>query len=276
MKAMLFDIQRGSYVDGPGIRTTVFFKGCNLDCKWCHNPESKSADRQMLFYSDKCTGCGKCVSVCPNKGKKCELCGRCAFFCPRDARKLCGREYGIEEVMRELLRDKCFYENSGGGVTFSGGECMLQIDFLSEILRECKTEGIHTAVDTAGNVPFSYFERILPFTDLFLYDIKAFSAEKHKEGTGADNARILENAKRLSGKSKIFFRIPVIGGFNDEETEMQKIADFLKDIYYEKVELLPYHALGEHKYRALGVNVEVFSAPSPERMKRFRAMFERA
>ncbi len=276
MKAMLFDIQRGSYVDGPGIRTTVFFKGCNLDCKWCHNPESKSADRQMLFYSDKCTGCGKCVSVCPNKGKKCELCGKCALFCPRDARKLCGREYGIEEVMRELLRDKCFYENSGGGVTFSGGECMLQIDFLSEILRECKTEGIHTAVDTAGNVPFSYFERILPFTDLFLYDIKAFSAEKHKEGTGADNARILENAKRLSGKSKILFRIPVIGGFNDEETEMQKIADFLKDISHEKVELLPYHALGEHKYRALGVNVEVFSAPSPERMKRFRAMFERA
>ncbi len=276
MKAMLFDIQRGSYVDGPGIRTTVFFKGCNLDCKWCHNPESKSADRQMLFYSDKCTGCGKCVSVCPNKGKKCELCGKCALFCPRDARKLCGREYGIEEVMRELLRDKCFYENSGGGVTFSGGECMLQIDFLSEILRECKTEGIHTAVDTAGNVPFSYFERILPFTDLFLYDIKAFSAEKHKEGTGADNARILENAKRLSGKSKILFRIPVIGGFNDEETEMQKIADFLKDISHEKVELLPYHALGEHKYRALGVNVEVFSAPSPERMKRFRTMFERA
>ena len=276
MKAMLFDIQRGSYVDGPGIRTTVFFKGCNLDCKWCHNPESKSADRQMLFYSDKCTGCGKCVSVCPNKGKKCELCGKCALFCPRDARKLCGREYGIEEVMRELLRDKCFYENSGGGVTFSGGECMLQIDFLSEILRECKTEGIHTAVDTAGNVPFSYFERILPFTDLFLYDIKAFSAEKHKEETGADNARILENAKRLSGKSKILFRIPVIGGFNDEETEMQKIADFLKDISYEKVELLPYHALGEHKYRALGVNVEVFSVPSPERMKRFRTMFERA
>ena len=276
MKAMLFDIQRGSYVDGPGIRTTVFFKGCNLDCKWCHNPESKSADRQMLFYSDKCTGCGKCVSVCPNKGKKCELCGKCALFCPRDARKLCGREYGIEEVMRELLRDKCFYENSGGGVTFSGGECMLQIDFLSEILRECKTEGIHTAVDTAGNVPFSYFERILPFTDLFLYDIKAISAEKHKEGTGADNARILENAKRLSEKSKILFRVPVIGGFNDEETEMQRIADFLKDISYEIVELLPYHALGEHKYRALGKKAESFSVPSPERMNAFRAMFERA
>ena len=276
MKAMLFDIQRGSYVDGPGIRTTVFFKGCNLDCKWCHNPESKSADRQMLFYSDKCTGCGKCVSVCPNKGKKCELCGKCALFCPRDARKLCGREYGIEEVMRELLRDKCFYENSGGGVTFSGGECMLQIDFLSEILRECKTEGIHTAVDTAGNVPFSYFERILPFTDLFLYDIKAISAEKHKEGTGADNARILENAKRLSEKSKILFRVPVIGGFNDEETEMQKIADFLKDISHEKVELLPYHTLGEHKYRALGKKAESFSVPSPERMNAFRAMFERA
>lgn len=276
MKAMLFDIQRGSYVDGPGIRTTVFFKGCNLDCKWCHNPESKSADRQMLFYSDKCTGCGKCVSVCPNKGKKCELCGKCALFCPRDARKLCGREYGIEEVMRELLRDKCFYENSGGGVTFSGGECMLQIDFLSEILRECKTEGIHTAVDTAGNVPFSYFERILPFTDLFLYDIKAISADKHKEETGTDNARILENAKRLSGKSKILFRIPVIGGFNDEETEMQKIADFLKDISHEKVELLPYHTLGEHKYRALGKKAESFSVPSPERMNAFRAMFERA
>ena len=137
MNAIIFDIERNSYVDGPGIRTTVFFKGCNLHCAWCHNPESQSAKPQMLFYKNKCTGCGKCT-----------------LYCPHDAREICGREYTVDAVLREILKDKSFYEASGGGVTFSGGECMLQIDFLVEILKVCKENGIHTAEDTAGHVPY--------------------------------------------------------------------------------------------------------------------------
>ena len=153
-KAMIFDIQRNSFVDGPGIRTTVFFKGCNLRCKWCHNPESQSFEKQMLFYKDKCTGCGKCREVCPNHLQSCDFCGKCELYCPAEARKICGREYTSDEVLAEVIKDKAFYDNSGGGVTFSGGECMLQLDFLREILEKCKSAGIHTAVDTAGNVPW--------------------------------------------------------------------------------------------------------------------------
>lgn len=163
MKGMIFDIQRGSCVDGPGIRTTVFFKGCNLRCKWCHNPESQSKNKQILFYKDKCTGCGKCKTVCRYSFKKCDFCGECAFSCPNAAKELCGKDYGVDEVLKEILKDKDFYNVSGGGVTFSGGECMLQIDFLFEILKKCKENGIHTAVDTAGNVAWEYFERILPY-----------------------------------------------------------------------------------------------------------------
>ena len=160
MKGNIFDISRASLVDGPGIRTTVFFKGCNLRCAWCHNPESQSARAQMLVYQNKCTGCGKCKEKCPHDLESCNLCGKCALYCPHDAREICGKEYTVDEVLKEILKDKTFYDNSGGGVTFSGGECMLQIDFLEELLKACKQNGIHTAVDTAGHVPFDYFERI--------------------------------------------------------------------------------------------------------------------
>ena len=197
--ATIFDIERNSYVDGPGIRTTVFFKGCNLHCSWCHNPESQSPKPQMLVYKNKCTGCGKCKEKCPNALKKCELCGRCTLYCPHDARDICGKEYTVDEVMREILKDKLFYENSGGGVTFSGGECMLQIDFLEEILKACKENGIHTAVDTAGHVPYERFEQILPYTDLFLYDVKCFDSDKHKQYTGVENQLILKNLKFMIG-----------------------------------------------------------------------------
>ena len=197
MKATIFDIQKNSFVDGPGIRTTVFFKGCNLHCQWCHNPESQSFEKQMLFYKDKCTGCGKCLEVCPNHLKKCSFCGKCEIYCPSNARKICGKEYTSDEVLAEVIKDKAFYHNSNGGVTFSGGECMLQIEFLTEILKLCKENGIHTAVDTAGNVPWDYFKRILPFTDLFLYDIKVFSKEKHEKYTGVSNELILNNLKFL-------------------------------------------------------------------------------
>ena len=272
-KAMIFDIQRNSFVDGPGIRTTVFFKGCNLRCKWCHNPESQSFDKQMMFYKDKCTGCGKCREVCPNHLQSCDFCGKCELYCPADARKVCGREYTPAEVFAEVIKDKAFYENSGGGVTFSGGECMLQLDFLCEILKKCKAAGIHTAVDTAGNVPWESFEKILPFTDLFLYDIKAFGAELHRKGTGVSNELILENLKNLSGRADIIVRIPVIGGYNDNDEEIRQIADFLKQIKIIKAELLPYHAMGEHKYTALGRNTESFNVPNKNFMNRLQQLF---
>ena len=272
-KAMIFDIQRNSFVDGPGIRTTVFFKGCNLRCRWCHNPESQSFEKQMMFYKDKCTGCGKCREVCPNHLQSCDFCGKCELYCPAEARKICGREYTPAEVLAEVIKDKAFYENSGGGVTFSGGECMLQLDFLCEILEKCKSAGIHTAVDTAGNVPWKSFEKILPFTDLFLYDIKAFGAELHRKGTGVSNELILENLKNLSGRSDIIIRIPVIGGYNDNDEEIRQIADFLKQIKIIKVELLPYHAMGEHKYTALGRNPESFNVPNKNFMNRLQQLF---
>ena len=272
-KALIFDIERGSFVDGPGIRTTVFFKGCNLRCKWCHNPESQSKNKQILFYRDKCTGCGKCKSVCPYHFEQCDFCGKCALYCPQDARKICGKEYTVEEVLSEILKDKAYYGESGG-VTFSGGECMLQIDFLKAILEKCKENGVHTAVDTAGNVPWEYFEKILPYTDLFLYDVKCISEDLHKEGTGVSNRLILENLQKLSeNKAEIIVRVPVIPEFNGNDYEMQKIADYLKDLRIKKVELLPYHAMGEHKWTAIGMEAKRFSIPRSEDMEKFKTLF---
>lgn len=275
-KAIFFDIQRNSFVDGPGIRTTVFFKGCNLKCAWCHNPESQSAKPQMMFYKDKCTGCGKCKSVCPYHLEQCELCGKCTLYCPVDARKVCGKEHTVDEVLKEVLKDQAFYETSGGGVTFSGGECMLQIDFLAEILKKCKENGIHTAVDTAGHIPFESFEKILPYTDLFLYDIKIFDSQKHKQYVGVGNELILENLKKLfERKAKLWIRIPIIPDVNDSIEEIQKIKDFLKTIGTpEKIELLPYHAMGENKYRAIGKEPQIFKTPDAENMKRLKEILD--
>ena len=258
LTATIFDIQRNSYVDGPGIRTTVFFKGCNLRCAWCHNPESQRAVPQMMFYKNRCTGCG-----------------RCSLFCPQDARDICGKEYTVDEVLKEVLEDKSFYKTSGGGVTFSGGECMLQIDFLEGILKECKKNGIHTAVDTAGHVPFELFERIIPYTDLFLYDVKCFDSDKHRQYTGVENQLILKNLKSLLAKSTpVWIRIPIIPTVNDTEEELQRIKEYLSSCGIpEKVELLPYHAMGEHKYTAVGKETQIFSVPSEEKMKHLKNIF---
>ncbi len=273
--ATIFDIERNSYVDGPGIRTTVFFKGCNLRCAWCHNPESQSPKPQMMFFKNKCTGCGKCKEKCPNHLESCELCGKCTLYCPHDAREICGKEYTVDEVVREILKDKAFYEASGGGVTFSGGECMLQIDFLEDLLKECQKNGIHTAVDTAGYVPFEQFEQILPYTELILYDIKCFDSEKHKQYTGVGNELILENLKRLLATDKsVWIRIPIIPTVNDTEEEIRSIRSFLLSCGTpEKVELLPYHAMGEHKYAAIGKKVKMFSVPSEEKIRQLKNIF---
>lgn len=274
MNGVIFDIQRNSFVDGPGIRTTVFFKGCNLRCAWCHNPESQSPRPEMLLYKDKCTGCGKCRQVCPTPDA-CTLCGKCTFYCPADARQVCGKEYTAEEVLAEIIKDKAYYGNSGGGVTFSGGECMLQIDFLLELLKKCKENGIHTAVDTAGHVPYERFAKILPYTDLFLYDIKLFDPQKHRQYIGAGNELILENLRKLfSTGTKIRIRIPVVPGINDSSEEMQAIRHFL-DLCGrpEKVELLPYHAMGEHKYPALGLSPQRFQPPDKGQLEQLMGYF---
>ena len=195
----VFNIQPFSVYDGPGIRTTVFLKGCNLRCAWCHNPESWQRKPQLQFLAEKCIGCGGCFSACPQgvhvlqngvhliDREKCIGCGKCADSCFAGALVITGREMTVDQVMSRIQDDALYFQNSGGGVTFSGGECMIQLDFLEELLQRCKQLGIHTAVDTAGHFPFDRYERILPYTDLFLYDIKAFSTETHRELTGVDN-----------------------------------------------------------------------------------------
>lgn len=275
MQGLLFDIQKSSFVDGPGLRTTVFFKGCHLHCKWCHNPESQSARPEMLFYADKCVGCGACERVCPHHLKACDYCGTCETYCPKDARKVCGKRYTVDEVFAEVVKDKAFYDASGGGVTFSGGECLLQIDFLTALAKKCRENGIQTAVDTAGDVPWASFEKVLPYTDLFLYDLKCFDEKKHIEGTGVSNRRLLDNLRRLSDETDvpIIVRIPVVPGFNDGEEELSRMADFLKTVRHDGVECLPYHAMGEHKYAALGRDFERFPVPDKERMEEIRRLF---
>lgn len=264
-KATIFDIQRNSYVDGPGIRTTVFFKGCNLRCRWCHNPESQVAAPQILFYKDKCTHCGRCVGITAENTD---------FLCFNDAKEICGKDYTVDEVLSILLKDKAFYDNSDGGVTFSGGECMLQIDFLCEILEKCKQAQIHTAVDTAGNVPWACFEKILPYTDLLLYDIKLFDNDLHTKYTGFGNQTILENVKKLfEAGAKVYIRIPIIGGVNDNANEMQLIRRFLQPYHPVKIELLPYHTMGEHKYNALNMEQHTFTVPDGDTMKELNSIF---
>ncbi len=256
-KATIFDIQRNSFVDGPGIRTTVFFKGCNVRCAWCHNPESQNFKKEILFYKNKCTECGRCKELSVDNEN---------FFCLNEAKQICGRKYTIQEVLNEIMKDKAYYQSSGGGVTFSGGECMLQIDFLEEILKKCKENNVHTAIDTAGNVPWESFEKIIPYTDLFLYDIKCFTETLHIKGTGVSNKLILENLKKLSDKSKgdIIIRIPVVSGFNDSAEEIMHIANFLKNIHYRDIDLLPYHKMGAHKYEALGIECSDYYIPEKE------------
>lgn len=276
MKATIFDIARGSYVDGPGIRTTVFFKGCNLRCAWCHNPEGQSPQPQLMFYKNKCTGCGKCKEKCPHTLELCDVCGKCAIYCPGDARSVCGKDYTVDEVLSIVLKDKIFYETSGGGVTFSGGECMLFPDFLGELLKKCKGLGIHTAVDTAGHLPFEAFKRVIPFTDLFLYDVKCMDSDLHKKHVGVGNELILSNlARLLDVGATVIIRVPVIAGVNDSRENMEALKAFLDSHGgHRSVELLPYHAMGEHKYAAIGKEAASFSAPANDALDELKKIFE--
>ena len=245
MTGTIFDIQRFSTHDGPGIRTTVFMKGCPLRCKWCHNPEGLTPSLKLQYFAEKCIGCGRC-------GERSKLAD--AEACPADALKVCGREIDVDTLIGEVLKDRAFYQKDGG-VTFSGGECLMQADFVAEALSRIKTFGIHTAVDTSGYANWCEMEKTLPFCDLYLYDIKCVTPDLHQQYTGADNTRILQNAKRLSEEGKdIWIRVPVIPDFNNNRTEMSEIARFAASLLsVRQVTLMPYHSLGASKYRTLGM-----------------------
>ncbi len=249
MEGRIFDIQRFSIYDGQGIRTNVFFKGCNLRCLWCHNPESQSPEPQRMVFTNQCVGCGACLAVCPNAfSPDCTACGRCVPVCEHKARKISGQTVTADEVVKAVLRDKPFYDTSGGGVTLSGGEPLLQPDFALAILSQCKEKGIHTAIETAGHVPYAVFEKLLPFLDFIFFDIKCISSDLHRRLTGVGNERILENAALLKESGvPLRFRMPVIPTLNDGETDA--VAAFAGDT---PLELMAYHNTGCSKYTALG------------------------
>lgn len=283
-KGMVFDIQRFSVHDGPGIRVNIFLKGCELRCKWCHNPEGWRPESQLLFHEEACIGCGKCVEACPQTVhceengrhsvdfKRCIACGKCVAACPAQALKLAGRWMSADEICEEAERESAFFGRNGG-VTFSGGEPLLQADFLREVLFRLKEKGYHTAIETSGVAPWNGFQKILGLVDLFLYDYKLFDSQKHREYTGKGNELIRENLERLKqAGAEIRIRIPVIKGVN--EGELKDIARELKDLEVKWVELFPYHKIGMSKYCQIGyLPPEIFQAPSQKEMEEFRQIF---
>ena len=285
MTGILTAIQRFSLHDGPGIRSTVFFKGCNLRCAWCHNPETFSCRPQILYYRTKCAGCGACAAVCPRHvpgedGKMrfsregCTDCGKCADECFSGALEICGREATVQSVLEEVLQDREYYEQSGGGVTLSGGEVLLQPGFALELLTALRNAGCGTAVETNLNADWEALAALLPQLDLVLCDVKLMDSEAHRFWTGAGNTRILENLRRLSASGMPFgVRTPVIPGVNDSRTEIGAIADLVGALpgflYYE---LLNFNPLGGSKYDALDMKDPFREArPLPEdRMEELR------
>ena len=289
------NIQKFSIHDGDGIRTTVFFKGCPLKCEWCHNPETQRFEKEMEVDGEKCTGCGTCASVCPNGAvrmtedhrpswdpKACTYCGKCENFCPAGVREIVGREYTVKELTKELMKDQMFYEESGGGVTFSGGEVMsMDMDFILAMAKELKRQDVTLTIDTCGYVPYERFEKILPYVNTFLYDVKVMDPELHKKYMGTDNKLILENLVRLSQDgARIYIRIPTIKEVNGNEENMKETIAFLKqhDIHPAGVNLLPYHDTGSGKYAKLDMEYKGtdLHAPDKEEMEALAALFVNA
>jgi len=290
LSGTVFNIQRFSIHDGPGIRTTVFLKGCNLRCFWCHNPEAWETEPQVQFFPEKCIACGACVEVCENDAQLlngdqrlylrdlCTSCMSCVQECFSGALEQSGKVYTVEDILAEIERDRTYYQFSDGGVTFSGGEPFLQQPFLKEVLQACKEAGFHTAVDTALNVPWALVEEVLPYTDLFLVDVKAFDDEIHRQATGVSNRRILDNLKLLSAvHPQIWIRIPVIPGVNDSASELESISMYLATLESIRwIELLPFHTLGSEKYPSLGMDypAQGLVMPSKNDMEKTLEVFQ--
>lgn len=264
MKGFITNVKHLAVHDGNGIRTTVFFKGCSLSCKWCHNPENITVANTLSFYENECILCGECVKACPKNVHKitpqhtiaredCIYCGTCERACPMECLKIYGKSVTAEELLLELKEDEAFYTHSGGGITFSGGEPLLQADFIAEACKKLPAYSVN--IDTCGQVEFECFEKVLPYTDCFLYDIKHMDEEKHKEGTGASNRLILENLQRLDALgAETEIRIPLIAGFNDDEENLRKTADFIKTLKHcSGIKILPYHDLAQSKYEAMAI-----------------------
>jgi pyruvate formate lyase activating enzyme len=276
---LIFDIKHFAVHDGPGIRTTVFVKGCPLRCMWCHNPESLTSTPQLLYTPSRCIGCGYCMKVCDNgahitvNGKhevdwgKCEACGKCAAECYSGALEFAGREATVGEVMEEVMKDKVFYDNSKGGLTISGGEPLMQPEFTREVFKRAKESGIHTALDTSGYASWDVIEGVLEHVDLVLYDIKQMDSERHKEYTGVPNELIIENLKKIDTKGKpIWVRIPTIPRLNDSEDNFRKIGELLSGIkHLERVDILRYHKLAESKYEHTGKDYRLKGMDTPEK-----------
>jgi pyruvate formate lyase activating enzyme len=292
----VFNIQRFSIHDGPGIRTTVFLKGCSLSCFWCHNPEGRRVHPELQFFPEKCIACGACVAACPHMAHefiagvhvfhrdRCETSGACIATCYSQALQLSSETMSVDQVMVEISRDEAFYRSSGGGITLSGGEPGLNRPFSYEILRQCKSRNFHTAIETCGECPWESLEGLLPVTDLVMMDIKQFRPEKHREATGKSNERIVENARRLSlTNTPLVFRTPVVPTVNDSVEDIREIAAFLYELTKLRktesngqgaaalsYELLPFHRLAADKYRSLGIEYKAaaLQPPTKEQMQR--------
>jgi pyruvate formate lyase activating enzyme len=289
----VFDIKRYSIHDGPGIRTTVFLKGCSLRCLWCHNPESIEVGLELMHWPGRCVRCYACIKACPKEAiakdaagavvvdrKICDLCGKCAEACLYDAMQMVGREMSVEDVLAEIERDKIFYDQSGGGVTLTGGDPFVQADFAEALLDGCRSRGIRTAVDTAGFSRIGVLDRLASKTDLILYDLKCMDDARHKELTGVSNAPIIENLRRLAaGRTEVWVRIPLVSGVNDDDDNIRRTIALLKSLKtIKKVGILPYHSGGLEKARRIGQesHFRKFETPSEERIAAVEAAFREA
>lgn len=274
MKGEIFSVKHFAVHDGTGIRTTLFLKGCSMNCPWCHNPEGKTRGPQLAYYAERCVHCGACAQICPNQAHRmcegvhifdrsqCVGCGQCEEVCVKEAISFYGREVTPEQILPELLEDRMFYVKAGG-VTLSGGECLCQADFCAELLKSLKQEKINTAVDTCGHVPWSSIEKVLPYTDCFLYDIKAVDPVRHKRLTGCDNRLLLENLRRLNDlKVSIEVRVPYVPSWNDRE--MPAIAALLHTLpAVKKIKVLGYHTYASAKYESLDMPNTLPDVPMP-------------
>lgn len=288
---LVFEIKRFAVHDGPGIRTTLFLKGCPLRCRWCHNPESFHQEPELALLSGRCQVCGDCAAICSChhienglhtiRRKDCTACGRCVEVCLNDALKIYGEALSVEQAAALILDDAAFYRHSGGGCTLSGGEPLLQSEFCAALFSVLQSKGIHCAIDTCGFVPFAAFETVFPYTDLFLFDFKHVDCAVHRQLTGQDNEIILDNLKRLGQCGKpVEIRLPLIPSLNDSADALHRAAKFLSQIHgVTAIRILPYHAIGRSKYAAVGqldtMPGDIVS-PTPDQMQSAANIFSAA